>query len=66
MSADLDNISPITITVEQARKLSGLGTTTIFKLLRKGILKRVKVGRKTLIWFDSLQALLQPAGDGDA
>lgn len=37
----------------------GLGRTTIYKLLREGELRKIKIGATTLIPAESLDALLQ-------
>ena len=49
----------ITVTVAIARQLTGLGNTKIFELLASGQLKRVKVGRRTLITTESIRALIE-------
>jgi excisionase family DNA binding protein len=56
----LQSAKPITVTVATARKLSGLGNTTVWALLKGGQLDAVRVGRRTLITFRSLEALLSP------
>jgi excisionase family DNA binding protein len=58
---------PLTVTVAAARKISGLGNTTIWGLIKQGKLDAVRIGRRTLITFRSLEALLAPAhkGQGD-
>jgi excisionase family DNA binding protein len=62
VSADKRDIQPIAVTIEAAKKLTGLGTTTIFKLIKDGDLQTVKVGRRTLVLVDSIERLLTPAG----
>jgi excisionase family DNA binding protein len=57
---DLHPTEPITVTVATAKQLSGLGNTTIWALIRDGKLKVVRVGRRTLVVFNSLKAVLQP------
>jgi hypothetical protein len=54
---------PITVTVATAKELSGLGTTKIWALIREGKLKVVRVGRRTLVVFTSLKAVLAPERD---
>ena len=49
----------LTITVAAAREVTGLGNTKIFELLASGQLKRVKVGRRTLITIESIRALIE-------
>ena len=51
---------PLTVTVATARKLSGLGNTTIWALIKDRTLQTVHVGRRTLITYRSLEALLAP------
>ena len=51
---------PLPVTVATARKLSGLGNTTIWALIKDQTLETVHVGRRTLITFRSLEALLAP------
>jgi excisionase family DNA binding protein len=52
---------PITVTVQEAIRLSGLSNTTIYKLIGEKKLEIIKVGARTLVTFQSLKALLQPA-----
>lgn len=49
------------VTIAEATKLTGLGATKIFGLLKEGRLRRVKVGRRTLIRVDDLRALMEGA-----
>jgi hypothetical protein len=58
---DLPGGAPLTITVAMARKLSGLGNTTIWSLIKNRKLESVCVGRRRLIVFRSLAELLSPA-----
>lgn len=51
---------PLTVTVATAKKLSGLGNTTIWALIKDRTLETVHVGRRTLITYRSLEALLAP------
>jgi hypothetical protein len=51
---------PLTVTVATARKLSGLGNTTLWGLIKDRTLETVHVGRRRLIIFRSLEALLAP------
>lgn len=60
----LDPAQPkLAYTPDEAAKATGLGKTTIYRLLKEGRLKRVKVGRSTIIPRSSLLALLGEAGD---
>ncbi len=51
---------PISVTVQTARKLTGLGNTTIYQLIKQGKLKSVVIGRRRLILYDSLESLIAP------
>jgi excisionase family DNA binding protein len=57
---ELHGAKPLTITVATAKKLSGLGHTTVWRLIKEKRLLTVHVGRRTLIAFSSLEALLTP------
>lgn len=54
-------MDPITITIADAKKATGLGTTTIYDLIGKGKLETIKVGRRTLVKTRSIRALLGEA-----
>lgn len=60
---------PITLTIKRACKLSGLGRTTIFKLISTAELPAHKHGRRTLILYEDLRRYLEqlptvaPRGD---
>lgn len=56
-----DDLKPLTVTVATARKISGLGNTTVWALTKARKLETVRVGRRTLITYGSLEALLKPA-----
>jgi hypothetical protein len=62
---ELHGGKPITITVAMAKKLSGLGNTKIWGLIKEGRLKVVHVDRRTLIVFLSFEALLSPDASSD-
>lgn len=49
---------PLTVTVQEARRLSGLGLTSVYKLIGDGRLRVVKVRGRTLVRYDSLKTLL--------
>lgn len=49
---------PVTVTVDEAKRLSGLGTTTIYALLGEGRLQSTTIGRRRLISYASLKTLL--------
>jgi hypothetical protein len=57
---DLHGATPLTVTVATARKMSGLGNTTIWALIKGGKLESVRVQRRRLIVYRSLEKLLSP------
>lgn len=61
MTAANDNGAKIAYSPEEAAAATGLGMTTIYKLMKEGRLKRVKIGRSTVIPRSSLAALVGEA-----
>jgi hypothetical protein len=57
---ELHTTKPLTVTVATARKISGLGNTTLWALIKDRRLQAVRIGRRTLITYCSLEALLAP------
>jgi excisionase family DNA binding protein len=57
---------PLTVTVSTAKKISGLGNTTIWALIKARKLESINVGRRRLIVYASLEKLLLPEPAGDA
>jgi excisionase family DNA binding protein len=49
---------PISVTVKTARKITGLGNTKIYELIKQGKLKTVAIGRRRLIIYTSLESLI--------
>jgi len=56
-------LDPLTVTVAEAQRITGLGLTTIWALIAKKNLESVLVGRRRLILFASLRRLLTPTND---
>lgn len=52
---------PITVTVREFCRLSGLGKTTVFKMVGDGRLERIRVGHRTLIVMASYRRLIPTA-----
>jgi hypothetical protein len=59
-------LKPITVTVPEAKRLSGLGQTKLWELIGNGTLETVSVGRRRLVVFASLCRLLTPDGQPQA
>lgn len=51
------NLKPVTVTVETALKLSGLGRTKLYQLIGQGVIKTITVGRRRLVIFSSLEEM---------
>jgi hypothetical protein len=49
---------PIAVTVPVALRLSGLGRTKLFELIKKREIESLRVGARRLIVFGSLKAFL--------
>lgn len=54
-------MEPLTVTIQGARKATGLGATKLYELINEGKLKTVKIGRRTLVKTDSIRALVDQA-----
>jgi len=50
----------LTLTIREALRATGIGRTTLYKLIDSGQIRRVKVGKRTLVWYDDLQKLVAP------
>jgi hypothetical protein len=55
---ELHGEKPLTVTVATARKISGLGNTTIWALIKNRTLESISIGRRRLILYRSLEKLL--------
>jgi excisionase family DNA binding protein len=56
-------MEPLLVTVSEGRRLTGLGNTKFYELIKNGTIETVKVGRRTLPTFASLKKLATPAED---
>ncbi len=54
-------MEPLTVTVSDALRATGLGKTKLYELIGAGRLSAVKVGRRTLVKTDSIRALVDQA-----
>jgi excisionase family DNA binding protein len=57
--ANNGNVRPIGISVMRTREITGLGNTTVWKLIKEGKLRTAKVGGRTLVLYDSVEALFR-------
>lgn len=56
---------PLAVTVPDAIKLSSIGRTSLYKLLKSGTLKSTTIGRRRLIDLASLKSLLGGRGTAE-
>jgi hypothetical protein len=57
---ELHGAKPLTVTIATARRLSGLGYTKLWQLIKDRKLETVSVGRRRLVVYASLERLLSP------
>lgn len=57
MPSDSEFLEPLLITIQDARRLLGIGTTKLYALIGEGHLEVVKIGRRTLVRYESLKRL---------
>jgi predicted DNA-binding transcriptional regulator AlpA len=50
---------PLSVTVPEALRLTGLGRTSLYRLIGETKVHRVKVGSRTLIDFASIKKLIK-------
>ncbi len=55
-------MQPITVTVSEAIRASGLGRTKLYELIGAGRVESVRVGTRRLVIFESLKSFLTEAG----
>ncbi len=55
---------PLTVDIPECTKLIGVRRTTLYSLIRQGLLQKVKIGRRTLITMESVDALVAASKAG--
>jgi len=50
---------PLAVSVEDASRLTSLGRSTVAELISQGKLKTVAIGRRRVVLYASIEALLQ-------
>ncbi len=53
---------PLAVTVATAKKITGLGSTTIWLLIKEGKLETATVGRRRLVLYRSIEKLILGSG----
>jgi excisionase family DNA binding protein len=61
-----ERLKPVSVTVDVACGITGLGRTKLYELITAGILDTVVIGRRRLILFTSIEQLLKPRTGQDA
>ena len=59
---DQTRIKPLAVTVKTACQLVGVGNTTMWALIKAGRVKTVRIGRRRLVIYASLEGLVSDAG----
>jgi hypothetical protein len=57
---ELHGQKPLTVTFASGKKITGLGLTSLWKLAKENRIEIVRIGRRTLITYRSLERLLLP------
>ena len=55
-----EGTKPLAVPVKIACRLVGVGNTTMWALIRDGRVKTINIGRRRLVIYASLEALLTP------
>jgi excisionase family DNA binding protein len=59
---DTHDARPLAVSVKTACKLVGVGRTTMFALIKTGRVKTISIGRRRLVVYSSMEALVSEAG----
>lgn len=54
-------LKPVTVTINTALEVTGLGRTKLYELIAQGIIKTITIGRRRLVVFSSLEELANNA-----
>jgi excisionase family DNA binding protein len=54
---------PLAVTVSIALNLTGIGRTTLYQLIDKGTVESIRIGRRRLINYASLERLMNNVGE---
>lgn len=58
------SLRPLTLDIKRTGRLLSLGRTKVFQLLATGELTKVKIGRRTLVTAESIEALVARSIEG--
>jgi hypothetical protein len=63
-AAGLKQLKPLSVPVKVGCELIGISSSTMWKYIKDGRVKTISLGRKRLIIYESLEALVQSAQAG--
>lgn len=49
---------PLSVSIKEARRLLGIGNTTLWELIKDGRIETAKIGRRRLVIYASLTAFI--------
>jgi excisionase family DNA binding protein len=52
---------PLVLSIDECCNLIGVRRTTLYSLAREGRIRKIKIGRRSLITMDSIEALIRDA-----
>jgi predicted DNA-binding transcriptional regulator AlpA len=53
---------PIVVSVDEGRHLAGIGRTKFYELIKQSKLKTITIGRRRLVFVDSIRKMLEAQG----
>jgi len=63
--ADRLPIEPITVKISTAVRITGIGRSKLYELIKAGEIEKVKIGASTLLSVESLRRLLKVRANAD-
>lgn len=51
-------LKPLTVTIAEALRITGIGRTKCYQLISQGIIKTTTIGRRRLVEYHSLECLV--------
>lgn len=59
--APLNGLTPISVSIHEATRLTSISRSKIYELLGEGKLRSTKIGRRVLIKYSDLESLVSEA-----
>ena len=57
MAIEQNQIKPVTVTVDRAMELVGIGRTKLYELINEGRIQTITLGKRRLVVYSSLEEL---------